>query len=207
MQDWVDLVGRPPRSYEWAPATAKALGLENSYCRLWQREHPRWPSARCVAIHFGCWNDAIEAAGYRPAYSLPRARELVERVRAAQRLSRDGMSSTQIAELVGVTARTVKAYLRARPCRDCGDPVIKDFARCQPCAVRRAAAPPTFTREAALAAIRDWVSDRGEPPRRHQWSRSSPGRPSFTMLRPHFESWKDAMETALTTSPQPPGDD
>src|SRR3954471_2157099 len=63
LQDWTRLVGSPPRSYEWAPASARVLGRESPLSRLWTAWHPRWPSTATVVRHFGGWNRALSAAG------------------------------------------------------------------------------------------------------------------------------------------------
>src|SRR3954464_1708383 len=49
LHDWTRLVGSPPRSYEWAPASARVLGRESPLSRLWATSHPRWPSTATVA--------------------------------------------------------------------------------------------------------------------------------------------------------------
>src|SRR3954451_15306210 len=53
LHDWTRLVGSPPRSYEWAPASARVLGRESPLSRLWATSHPRWPSTATVVRRFG----------------------------------------------------------------------------------------------------------------------------------------------------------
>ena len=45
LRDWKHTVGEPPRSYDWSPPLARALGRESARSRRWDAEHPRWPHA------------------------------------------------------------------------------------------------------------------------------------------------------------------
>jgi hypothetical protein len=67
LKDWTSLTGLPPRSYEWSPGTARALGLTSSRVRLWERQYPRWPSSKTVCTYFGRWSQALRAAGLNAA--------------------------------------------------------------------------------------------------------------------------------------------
>jgi hypothetical protein len=58
---------------------------------------------------------------------------------------------------------TVRGYLRASPCPDCGGPVVSAKARhCQGCAAKRAHRP-AWSAEEILAALRDWAAEHGAP--------------------------------------------
>ena len=63
LRDWFKLTGERPRTYQWAPTEARHLGLYGPLCELWEREHPRWPSATTVADEFGSWVEALNSAG------------------------------------------------------------------------------------------------------------------------------------------------
>src|SRR3954466_3369082 len=87
LQDWTRLIGSPPRSYEWAPASARVLGRESPLSRLWAAWYPRWPSPPTGVRHFGRWNHALSAAGLplrRPSAAPAAGR--AERIELAQRL-------------------------------------------------------------------------------------------------------------------------
>src|SRR5690349_19162983 len=112
LQDWTRLTGSPPRSYEWAPASARVLGRESPLSRLWGASHPRWPSTATVVRHFGTWNGGLSAAGLplrRPPTAPASGR--AARIELAQRLARGRLASTDIAAILDVSPRTVRAYL------------------------------------------------------------------------------------------------
>src|SRR3954462_385613 len=112
LQDWTRLVGSPPRSYEWAPASARVLGRESPLSRLWAAWHPRWPSTPTVVRHFGGWNRALSAAGLplrRPSAGPAAGRG--ERMERAQRLAAAGAGTADIAAILDVSPRTARAYL------------------------------------------------------------------------------------------------
>ena len=76
LHTWAAEHGRPPRSYEWAPASGRAGGLVGPEPVRYELEHPRWPSTVMVAEHFGSWSDALRAAGLPARITereLPRA--------------------------------------------------------------------------------------------------------------------------------------
>ena len=206
LHDWNRLWGQPPRSYEWAPASSGARRRPTLGCRLWAVRHPRWPSKATVARHFGTWNAALEAAGLplRRPTTAP-ASERAERIAVARRLSRAGLTSREIADLIDVSARTVRAYLNAGRCADCGADVVTPAARCPSCAARHGR-PPERSREAVVAAIREWVDATGRPPtqaewtpsedRRSTWAREYPHWPSYMTVTTVFGSWRAAIEAA-----------
>src|SRR4051794_20444435 len=142
LQDWTRLIGSPPRSYEWAPASARVLGRESPLSRLWAAWHPRWPSTATVVRHLGGWNSALAAAGLplrRPPVAGAAGR--AARVELAQRLGAGGMGSAEIAAILDVSARTVRAYLGAGRCVECGMYVVTAAERCPRCAARHARPP------------------------------------------------------------------
>src|SRR3954464_12172511 len=103
LHDWTRLVGSPPRSYEWAPASARVLGRESLLSRLWASSHPRWPSTATVVRHFGTWNSALSEAGLplrRPPGAPASGR--AERIELAQRLARGRLTSAEIAAILDV---------------------------------------------------------------------------------------------------------
>lgn len=197
LQDWTGLVGSPPRSYEWAPASARVLHRESLLSRLWAASHPRWPSTATVVRHFGGWNRALSAAGLplRRGPVVPAAgREA--RIELAHRLGAARVGTTEIASILDVSPRTVRAYLTAGRCADCGTYVVTGAERCPQCAARRAR-PPERSREEVLDAIRSWARERGRPPTQADWA--SPGdvaRPSYVTVTTHFGTWRAALEAA-----------
>lgn len=197
LQDWTRLVGSPPRSYEWAPASARVLGRESPLSRLWAASHPRWPSTATVVRHFESWNGALSAAGLPlrrppPAPAAGRA----ERIELAMRLARTRLTGAEIAAILDVSPRTVRAYLAAGRCVECGTYVVTAAERCPPCAARRAR-PPERTREEVVAAIRAWARETGRPPRQADWpSSDGDGWPSYMTVTTHFGSWRTALEAA-----------
>jgi hypothetical protein len=84
-----DATRRPPRLYEWSPATPFSLGLENARVLKWERDWPRWPATDTVRYHFGRFNQALEAAGL-PARPLVFELPLPERVEAYPPAGRGG---------------------------------------------------------------------------------------------------------------------
>src|SRR3954470_22077617 len=81
---WADEQGRAPRSYDWAPATARAAGFPTAGAERWEREHPRWPHRALVTARFGSWRAALTAAGLPGPAPLRLSRR--ERVETARRL-------------------------------------------------------------------------------------------------------------------------
>lgn len=83
---WRAETGTPPRSYDWAPDTGRAMGMLGPERTKWELEHPRWPSTACVVQHHGSWSAAVRAAGLH-ARIPERDMNRRQRVEAAQRLS------------------------------------------------------------------------------------------------------------------------
>jgi hypothetical protein len=197
LHDWTRLVGSPPRSYEWAPASARVLGRESPLSRLWATSHPRWPSTATVVRRFGSWNSALSAAGLplrRPPFV--RAAGRAERVALAQRLARGRLRSAEIAAILDVSPRTVRAYLGATRCVECGTYVVTAAERCPLCAARHAR-PPARSREEVLDAIAAWTRERGRPPTQVDWPSANGARwPSYMTVTTHFGSWRAALEAA-----------
>src|SRR4051794_14607645 len=187
LQDWARLVGSPPRSYEWAPASARVLRRESPLSRLWAAWHPRWPSTATVVRHLGGWNRALSAAGLplRRPPAAPAARRAA-RIELAQRLGAAGIASAEIAAIIDVSPRTVRAYLGAGRCVECGTYVVTGAERCPPCAARRAR-PPARSRDEVLDAIRTWARERGRPPTQADWTApGDPRWPSYVTVTTHF---------------------
>ena len=197
LQDWTRLVGSAPRSYEWAPASARVLGREALLSRLWAASHPRWPSTATVVRHFGTWNKALSAAGLplRRPPTVPAAGR-AERIELAQRLAGGHLSGAEIAAILDVSPRTVRAYLGAGRCVECGTYVVTAVERCPLCAARRAR-PPARTRDEVLAAIRAWTRETGRPPVQTDWPSANGARwPSYMTVTTHFGTWRAAVEAA-----------
>jgi len=191
LQDWVRVTGAPPRIYEWVPSSARALGLYNARCVMWEREHPRWPSATTVSEYFGSWSDGLTAAGFAVISRRPPG-TLRERVDGARRLTAQGMRQAEIAALLEVTPSTVSTYLSASTC-ECGEPVITLRSRpprCRRCA-SRAARTPAWDRESVLAAYRDWQAETGNRPLKVDWS---PEYPQSEKWHSGFPRWPSAGE-------------
>lgn len=81
-----------------------------------------------VTHHCGSWRSALAAAGLAEP---PRERELGlrERVAAARRLRSGGASLAAIADTLAVDPSTVRGYLRATSCPDCGGPLVTPAPR------------------------------------------------------------------------------
>lgn len=207
LQEWTAFVGSPPRSYEWAPASAASRGLASPRVRLWAEQYPRWPSTTTVIAYFGRWSLALEAAGLSAHRRVAAGAEREQRILAAQRMAHAQLTVATIAGVLDVAPRTVRDYLRAGSCADCGTPVVT-AARCPRCTARRAN-PPRADRAEVLAAIREWVKATGAPPRvedwtptsdpRRRWAREYPRWPSFMTVRTHFGSWPAALAAAGCT--------
>jgi len=197
--------GRLPHGYEWDPTTGRRLGLLPAHEVIWERDHPYWPGTRVVSNLFGSFTNALVVAGcdVRPTPAVA----LQERVRVARALTADGQSSAAIAELLGVRRETVRDYLHATMCEDCGRFVVTRKARCSQCAlavVRRE--PPT--REEVITRIRDWHRQVGAPPsepawRRRRfnrwgdkWEREWPAWPCTQDVYRHFDTWAGAVRAA-----------
>ncbi|HEX2085366.1 MAG TPA: hypothetical protein VHF89_06765 [Solirubrobacteraceae bacterium] len=194
LQDWTRFTGAPPRSYEWAPATAATLGLTSARVRLWADRHPRWPSAKTVCARFGRWSDALRAAGLPPHRSVAPGAGREARIVAALEMARAGLGTAAIAEVLDVSPRTVRDYLRAGRCADCGTPVVT-ARRCPRCAARRAMRPRA-TREEVVAGMRAWAERTGRPPRLEEWAPAGDRRLSYVTVKTLFGSWAAALAAA-----------
>jgi hypothetical protein len=213
--DWAAEFGQAPAAHEWSVAGARARGDNSVRVRRWAAEHPRWPSVTTVVSCFGSWSAGLEAGGLRDERIAPWHLKLPERVQIARRLSGEGVSAVEVAALLDVQPGTVRTYLHAGSCPECGDPVVNRSAHhCQRCAARLAHRP-AWTREAIVAALRDWAEQYGKPPsaedwapsedRRRRWSREYPRWPSSGQLVSVFGAWNAALQTAgFTPRPPPP---
>jgi hypothetical protein len=199
LRAWAAELGRAPRSYDWSPAIARAGGFPLVGAEKWEREHPRWPHHALVRARYGSWRAALGEAGLstRPPLAIPRR----ERVQTAQRLE-GRLSAEQLADVLGVTARTVRSYWRAGTCPRCGGPQIAPHAHsCADCIPYLALRRPSET--AVVRALRRWTRETGAPPRRHdwlmpggKWEREYPRWPSAGHVDAHFSSWAQALAVA-----------
>jgi len=206
LQDWAREFGEPPKAYEWSVSSARAVGHEEGRVRGWMAEYPRWPGTRAVVHHFGSWSAALATAGLREEPLAPWEMDLAERVETAQRLDRAGLLAAEIAGLLDVKPATVRAYLRAGACPDCGGPVVNAKSRrCQGCAAKRAHRP-AWTAEEIIAALRDWAAEHGAPPAAidwmpsenlsRRWASEYPRWPSNAQVHAAFGSWNSGLEAA-----------
>jgi hypothetical protein len=196
--------GEPPRSYEWSPGTARSLGLYNERAARWEREWPRWPATDTLRYHFGRFSQALEAAGLS-ARPLVFELSLPERVDAARRLADAGEPTAVIADHLGVHPATVRGYLRARSCRDCGTAVVSGGERCLRCALERRR-KRAWTQTEIAEALRAWTAETGAPPTTSEWEsgeRAAPmwrrerdRWPSAQLVRSRFGSWDVALRAA-----------
>jgi hypothetical protein len=185
--------------YDWSPATARAAGFPLAGAEKWECEHPRWPHHALVRIRLGSWRAALEAAGLpgAPPLAIPR-REWVETARQLE----GRLSAEELADVLGVTARTVRSYWRAGTCRRCGGPQIWPRASsCADCIPYVALRRPS---EAAIVrALRRWTRETGAPPRISdwrepggKWEREYPAWPSAGDVQARFGSWPSALGAA-----------
>jgi hypothetical protein len=76
---------------------------------------------------------------------------------------------------------------------DCGEPTgysgtSKPSTRCRPCAAKKNGADSiVWTREAIVAAVREWAAQHGEPPATHDWNPYSARNPSKCGASKHAE--------------------
>jgi DNA-binding CsgD family transcriptional regulator len=204
LRDWFDVVGEPPLSYEWAPRSAEILGLPMAGAVRWMGAYPRWPSTATVCRHFGSWASAVRAANLPPARAVAPGRGLAERVRSAQRLSAAGRGTAEIAAVLDVSPRTVRSYLRAGSCRDCGGPAVT-AERCPRCASVRGN-PPHWKHAEVIRALRAWARQEGAAPSStdwtptadtaRKWGREYPRWPSHVTVRTLFGTWNAALAAA-----------
>jgi DNA-binding CsgD family transcriptional regulator len=204
LRDWFDTFGETPLSYDWSPRTAELLGMPTQRSEEWMRQYPRWPSTATVFKHFGTWASAVRASDLPPARAIAQGRGLAERVEATLSLTASGYGAADIAVLLEISPRTVRSYLRAGSCRDCGGVVIT-ADRCPRCAARRANRP-YWTRRQVVDAMRAWTAEEGRVPttvdwtptadRWRKWARDYPRWPSYDTVRTLYGSWRNGIEAA-----------
>ena len=199
LRAWTDELGRAPRSYDWSPAIARAGGFPLAGAEKWEREHPRWPHHALVCSRFGSWRGALQAAGLPGPAPLEITRR--ERVEIARRLE-GRLSAEELADVLGVVARTVRSYWRAGTCSRCGGPQIcpqaSTCADCIPCV---ALARPSAAE--IVRALRRWTRETGAPPRLcdwrepgGKWEREYPVWPSAGDVQARFGGWPHALRAA-----------
>ena len=200
VHDWYDEVGVPPYSYEWDPEGARKIGRKHAAgVKKWVREYPRWPSSRTATGLYGSWRGLLTEAGMPSA--PPLLMGLQERLDTAERL-RD-RPAQDVADLIGVTAATVRTYWRAPRCPGCGRPkVTPHAARCGVCA-KRPVSQETLSRTVVLAAIRAWARETGAPPHAKEWmlpggkwEAEYPRWPALHQVKQNFGSWNAAITAA-----------
>jgi Homing endonuclease associated repeat len=196
---------RPPRAYEWSPTLGRAVGLVGDARSRWEREHPHWPSYGTVCRHHGSWRAALQAAGLPAPPALTIA--LAERVRIARRLTADGLDVTTLADLLGVHPDTVRGYLRAGTCPNCGGVKVRADARtCRRCRPKHSWWP-AFSDQQILGSIKRWTERFGQPPRKDEWRPTDlGGHPAWEAEHPRwpppsivvrrFDSWQAALDRA-----------
>ena len=203
--DWTSEFGRPPRTFEWGPPESAADAIGRVRARRWAAEYPRWPAWGTVIAHCGSWSQALETAGLRKRRAGPWNLDLPERVHTAKRMHSEGVRVSEIAAHLTVHPDTVRAYLNASPCPECGDPVISRHAkRCRAC--HDGHPRPSWSRERILQALRDWTEQEGEPPRvedwdpsedpERRWAREWPRWPSSHQVLQQFGRWRLALQAA-----------
>jgi hypothetical protein len=190
--------------HEWCPASARSLGVGLRRSRLWEKQHPRWPSATTVVGYHGSWRGALLAAGL-PADRPPLELSVDERVDAAQRLHAAGMSPAAIAAELQLHPRTVRRYLSASWC-GCGQGWVVKGTVCQACAQRLAVRRAPWSDVEVKQAIIDWAKLEGAPPStadwrqgrnaRGRWKSEYPRWPSAHVTARLFGSWQVALEAA-----------
>ena len=169
LRDWSELVGRPPRIFEWCPASGRWAGKPPTSWALWEREYPRWPSPSTVMNHHRTRRAAVLAAGL-PGGRPPLELSLNDRIEATVRMRAAGLSVRAIAAELGVSEFTPFTYLHAYVC-ECGRHYTVNGPRCAQCAresaARRArgATRPGWTTETVIEAIKDWARQEGGVPR------------------------------------------
>ena len=204
LRDWANSMGEAPRMHEWCPTSGISLGVESRRSRLWEEQHPRWPSATTVVGYHGSWRAALLAAGL-PADRPPLEFSVNERVDAAQRLHAAGMSQAAIAVELELHPRTVRRYLRASLC-GCGHGWVVKGTVCQACAQELAVRRAPWTAVEVKQAIIDWAKLEGGSPSmtdwkqgrnaRGRWKSEYPRWPSANVAARRFGSWNGALEAA-----------
>ena len=205
MREWATETGQPPYAYQWSPALARAIGRD---AEKWEREYPRWPSTQTVDSHHGTWGNALLEAGLpggRPEFELP----LNERVDTAKRMRAAGLSYAEIADDLGGTPYSARAYTLATRCGCARNWKIKG-GRCRQCALeetRRRQDSGWSDEQRRLAS--DWLVDvrnaltaatveLGHAPSRDEYDTMVAGRdwPGMGTILARFGTWSAALDSA-----------
>jgi DNA-directed RNA polymerase subunit RPC12/RpoP len=153
-------------------------------------------------------------------------RERAQSVAEASRLRREGLLLREIGAQMGVSAKTVHAWLsdpdgsKARErksryhdgvCRDCGGPCYRYWSdsrggytawRCQKCERRRLHEQRTWTKRKVRAALARWADDLGRPPTAEETGLPGTRVPYRTIQR-EFGSFNSALEAAGLPAREP----
>lgn len=131
---------------------------------------------------------------------------LSERLQAAEQL-RDQPAQV-VAELIGVSPRTVWTYWRAERCPRCAGPKVTAHAMvCGRCVQRPGR--QSLSRDTIIAAIQAWAISTGTPPRagewmlgQGKWAAEYPRWPALHQVQEVFGSWNAAIRAAGYTPRQ-----
>lgn len=119
IRQWAAEQGEPPAMRDWNPTAAREVGDEER-ARRFEAARGRWPSVQSVVNRFGCWNAAVEAAGFgsrRPhggGDNVQRRRNIVKGQERDEiiRLYLAGHSSIEVARRLGRSSNTVLRVLK-----------------------------------------------------------------------------------------------
>ena len=186
---WVHETGEAPQATAWVGSRPQ----QSAAAAKWQRERPRWPSADTVRSLCGSWQQALEQAGC-PIARQPPDLAYAERIEAARRMSAAGHTPAVIATQLGVSADTVRRYLRAGSCRRCGAPVTaSQSGYCAGC-IFQATHVRLYPREEISRRLIEWQRQTGAPPRVSDWTLPTSGPPN--RYEREYPYWPPASSAA-----------
>lgn len=207
LHDWARENGRAPRAEDWSASLRVSSRSATSNRRVTAVR--RSPSPATVRRYFGSWSAALEEAGLRTERLAPWELSLRERVATALQLSARGLTATEIAQSLEVSAATVRKYLQAGVCPDCRGPrVSPTAARCHDCDARsrqfiwtaeqvlHAGRQASEDRAAIVAALRTLALAHNRRPRWSDLHARRHGLPSYGKTVSLFGSFSAALEAA-----------